>query len=251
VSVETYELVITLLTMVAAACTIFGLVIRVLRGPHVAFMLDKAEIVLCNKKHKENITLLMASVANRKKYLFGDVAKKISAMVVYRAPVRDGKVGLNALIDLPWLRPFSASTQVSFQLKSEEDIRAVLENQFFDRQSVDIPQGRAGYLAVAYGIEKTDRLFLASNPPIEIHLPPPEKRHDTFTSCPFRLEVAGENLQSIYSEGTVIMANSWRNWSIPTEVITLFTPSRTRNLLLRIGFGRKKKVLDVKIPDEH
>lgn len=150
------------------------------------------------------------------------------------------------MIGLPWLESFGTRTRVFEQLESEEDILRALEAHLFERKDMDIPQGREKYMAVAYGIEKTDKLFLASSPPIEIPLPPPEKRQEMFTSCPLRLEVAGENFQSTYSEGTVIIANSWVNWSIPSEVRTIMTPSKIRNLLIRIGFGRKVKVIDVK-----
>ena len=117
------------------------------------------------------------------------------------------------------------------------------KNHFFDRRERDIPQGRGEHLVVAYGIEKVNKLFFASNPPAEIPLSSPKKRRIDFTVCPLRLEVAGENLSSTFSEGTVIIANSWNNLTIPKRVTTIMTPSKIRNLLLRIGIGREVKVL--------
>lgn len=222
-----------------------------LRKPHIIFSLPKkAKISFYNEENEENITLLMAPVANKKKLGFGDVAKKVSAMVIYRAPADDNKWRLNANIDLPWLKSFGTRTKIVGQLNSEEDIRKALEDHLFDRKEREIPQGRGEHLAVAYGVEKTDKLFLASNPPIGIPLPPPKKRQTAYTSCPFRLEVAGENLSSTVSEGTMIVGNSWNNWSIPEKVTTLWTPSRFRNILLCLGFGREVKVLGSKTSRE-
>lgn len=224
-----------------------------LKKPHIVFSLPKkAEISLYNEESDENLTLLMAPVANKKKLGFGDVAKKVSAMVIYRAPVDDKKVGLNANIEVPWLKSFGSRTKIAGQLNSEEDIGRALEDRLFDRKERDIPQGRGEHLAVAYGIEKTNKLFLASNPPIEIPLPSPKKQQMGFrmSACPLRLEVAGENLSSTLSEGTVIVGDSWKNWGFPERVETMWTPSRLRNLLLRLGFGREVKILGSKTSHE-
>lgn len=72
-----------ILTIVAATCSIiaaFAAIRALLKGPHITFSLTKAEISLYNQEHEESITLLMASVANKKKSYFGDVAKKVSGM---------------------------------------------------------------------------------------------------------------------------------------------------------------------------
>jgi len=219
-----------------------------MKAPHITFSLKKAEICLYDGKCEEKIVLLMAPVGNVKKRLFGDAARKVSGIVLYRAPASDGKLESNASIGLPWLNSFGIRTKVK-QLESEEDIQRALEDRLFDRKERDIPQGRGEHLAVAYGIEKTNKLYLASNPPIGMPLPPADKPRIAFTGFFLRLEVAGENLPSTPSAGTMIMARSWSNWSYPKEVRTIWTPSRLRNLLLRVGFGRKTKVITSETAD--
>jgi len=59
----------------------------------------------------------------------------------------------------------------------------------------------------------------------------------------FNLEVAGENLASVYMNGNCIFAESWDNWSYPISAETIHTPSRIQNFLIRLGFKRKIKVL--------
>ena len=219
--------------------------IRTLRKrPHIIFSLfKKAEISIYNEENEEKISLLSAPIANEKKRYFGDTAKKVSAMVLYRAPTNDGKLGLNASISLPWIDFYGTRTRIVGPLKTEKDIQRALENHFFDRKERDIPQGRGEHLAVAYGIKKVNKLFLASNPPIEIPLPPPKKRGKELRVCFLALEVAGENLSSTVSEGTMIIADRWDNYGYPKKVTTLKTPSKIRNLLLRMGVGREVKVL--------
>lgn len=238
------ESILAIVTVTASIVTVCAALRGFLKGPHVTFSVKKTETSFYYKEHEEKITLLIAAVVNKRKFWFGDCAKKVSATVLYRSPV-DDKIELNTSVNLPWLKPFTTCTRVPKQLRLEEDVRRALEDHLFDRKEMDIPQGRAECLAIAYGIEKTNKLFLASEPPIEISLPPPETRQETFTFFAFRLEVAGENLKSTVSEGTVIMANSWSNWSVPSEVRTIMTPSKIRNLLLHIGFGQKKKVIHV------
>jgi len=244
---DSIPVIITIITVTGTIIAVFIGIRTLLKSPHITFSLfKKAEISIYNQENEENITLLTAPIANEKKRYFGDTAKKVSAMVIYRAPFNDNQLGLNASISLPWLDSYGIRTRIVGKLISEKDIKRALENHFFDRKDRDIPQGRGEHLAVAYGIEKVNKLFFASNPPIEIPLPPPKKRGTDFTVCPLRLEVAGENLSSTVSEGTVIMANSWNNLAVPKKVTTIKTPSKIRNLLLRMGIGREVKVLGSK-----
>ena len=221
-----------------------------LKGPHIIFSLQKADFCLYNTEHEERISLLLASVGNKKQRFLGEMAKKVSVLVVFRVPSRDKWPGLNASALIPYFKSFGGRQKIVEQLASEEDIQQALEDYSFDRTERDIPQGRGEYLTVAYGIEKTNKLYLASNPPIEIPLPPhvkaTKKPKSHFTACFFRLEIAGENLPSTLSEGSVIFGDSWNNWSFPVKVTTLHTPSKFRNLLLRLGIRREARILKSK-----
>ena len=218
------------------------------RGPHIGFALDKTELFFDNPKDTQNVTLLIAYISNKKRRFLGDTAKKLSGRVLYRTPSKDNWPGLNATACLPWLRPSLAHVRINEKLRLDKDFQRVFETQLFERTEKDIPQGRGEVLAVAYGIEKTNKLFFASSPPIEVPLPTSVKHKEVLTHCSLRLEVAGENLSSKCSEGTVIVAKNWKEWSYLVTVSTLHTPSRIRNLLLRIGIGRKVKVISSKKP---
>lgn len=226
-----------------------------LKAPHITFSLQKADFRLYNREHEERISLLLAPVANKKQFFLGEMAKKASALVLFRAPSEDKWPGLNASAGLPWMKSLGGRQKIDEQLKSEDDIQQALEDHLFDRTERDIPQGRGEYLVVAYGIEKNNKLYLASNPPIEILLPPPvkvsKKPKIAFPACFFRLEIAGENLPSTLSEGSVIFGESWSDWWFPAKVITMRTPSKFRNLLLRLGIGREIKVLKSKTARKH
>ena len=242
-----FELVYIIVGTIAA---IIGATVglrTLLKHPHITFSLQKVDFCLCSRGCEERISLLLALVVNKKRRFFGEIAKKVSASVIFRAPSDDEWPGLNASAGLPWMRPFGSRQKIAEQLKSEEDIQQALENHLFDRTERDIPQGRGECLIVAYGVEKTNKLYLASNPPIEIPLPhtvkAPSKPKIVLTGCFFRLEIAGENLPSTLSEGSIILGNSWNNWSVPSKVITIRTPSKLRNLLLRLGICREVKVL--------
>lgn len=238
-----FEVILGAITVTAAVSTVLVCLRTFLRGPHIGFELEKAEISFDNPEGVQNATLLIARIANQKRRFVGDTARKLSGMIRYRAPSENDWRGLNASAGLPWLRPSQAHIRIDKKLRLDEDFEAIFETRLFERMEKDIPQGRGEILAVAYGIEQTNRLFFASNPPIEIPLPPPEEHEIIFASCPLRLEVAGENLSSKSSEGTVILVKSWKEWTHPKTVMTLQTPSRIRNLLLRVGIGRKIKVL--------
>jgi hypothetical protein len=212
-----------------------------LKKPHIKFSLDRADVSLSNDEKEERITLLLAPITNEKQFL-GDTAKGVTGCVFYRAPGVNHGIGL-ASAGLPWSKPFSKSIKTDNKLQSEQDIQNALENSLFNRITKDIPQGRRETLVVAYGIELTNKMFLASIIPIEFPLPKSSKNQKIMHGCFIRLEVAGENLPSTVSDGTVIIGDSWTNWSFPAEITKIRTPNRFENLLLRLGIGRKQKVL--------
>lgn len=243
------EIVSVTITIITVAGILVGVYTGLLslKKPHLSFSIDKAKTTLFNEKNEEeNISLLIAYVANKRKHNLGDVAKGITACVCYRAPDNNTQWGLNASIGLPWLENFTTRTKIPEKLKSQEDIVNGLEKHLFTRKEVDLPQGRTGGLAVAFGIERTNSMFLASNPPIEIQLPSADEPNVAFAACFIRLEVAGENIPSTLSEGTVIVAKKWNEWTFPTEVEAVSTPSSFKNMLLRLGIGKRQKVIEVK-----
>lgn len=244
-----FDIVSVLVTVITVAASIIGVVlgIVILKKPHITFALHKSIVSLVNEeKEEETLSLLWASIANKKKLYLGDVAKNITVCVLYRAPASDNSVGLNFSNGLPWsLETFTPRTKISQKLSSCEDVQNALEQHFFMRKETDLPQGRATGLAVAYGIKSINKIFLATKPPIEIPLPNPDRPQEAFTGCFLRLEVAGENLASTQSEGTFIMARDWKNWSVPSKVETIRSSNILENALLRIGFRRRKRVIDV------
>jgi len=246
-NVAMFEMVPVIIGTVAAIIATSVGLRTLLKRPHIIFLLQKADFCLYNKEQEERISLLLASVGNKKRRFLGEMAKKVSVLVVFRVPSRDKRPGLNASALIPYFKSFGGRQKIVEQLASEEDIQKALEDYSFDRTERDIPQGRGEYLTIAYGIEKTNRLYLASDPPIEIPLPPHKKAtkrpKSDFTACLFRLESAGENLPSTLSEGSIICGDSWNNWSFPTKMTALYTPSRFRNLLLRLGIRREAKIL--------
>jgi hypothetical protein len=186
--------------------------------------------------------LLTAPIANEKK-VFGDTARKVSGLILYRVPEDENPFGPSASSEIPWIGFYGTQVRVNGQLKSDKDIQSALESSVFDRKERDIPQGRGEHLVVAYGIEKANKLFLASNPPIEIPLPPLNEKGMKLHTCSLRLEVAGENLESTVSDGTMIVADSWNNIGVSSEIKTLRTPSKIKNLLIRMGIGQDAKIL--------
>jgi len=244
-----FDIVSVVVTLISIAAAIIGVAlgILILKKPHITFTLDKSSVSLVNEeKEEETLSLLWAIVANKKKLYLGDAAKNITACALYRAPANDNSIGLNFSNGLPWLETFTAHTKISQKLSSYEDVQNALEQHFFIRKETDLPQGRATGLAVAYGIKSINRIVLATKPPIEIPLPNPDRPQEAFTGCFLRLEVAGENLASTQSEGTFIMAKDWENWSVPSKVETTRSSNILENALLRIGFHRRKKVIDVR-----
>jgi hypothetical protein len=241
------------ISIVIAAITVIASIIGVLLGvialrkPHITFSLEKIEMSLFNKEgEEENFSILTATVSNKKKFYLGDTAKNITACVLYRAPANDESMGLNFSNGLPWLETFTLKNEIPEKLTTQSDAIKALELHFFERKETILPQGRATGLAVAYGIESTNKIFLATKPPVEIPLPSQTIPKADLTACFLRLEVAGENVASTQSEGTVIMAKNWKEWSIPSKVEALNTPSVFKNILLRLGIGKRQKVIEVK-----
>lgn len=216
------------------------------RRPQIRFNLfDRAKITLYNESTTQRLFIISAPIANTKKGFFGDSAKKTIGMIHYRAPTEEENdfVGLNTAISLPWLNNYSQKIKVSGKLDTEEEIREALEKTLFDRTENNIPQGMGNHLAVAYTIEKTNKMFLASNPPIQIEFPKYKKNRTQFAMCSLRLSIAGENIPSTISKGTFIMANRWDNFTVPEKIVTEKTPSKIRNFLLRLGIGKNQEIL--------
>lgn len=220
------------------------LAIRTLRKrPFIFFRLfKKTEITIANGKREEKIALLSAPIENKVRSFFGDTAKKTSVNVLYEARSQDGKVQCFAG-EIPWLNTYETRIEIEDQLKKQKDIQKALEKHFFYREKRDIPQGRGEHLAVAYGIEKTNRLFLATKPPIEIVLPSKSNKRMKMHASRLALEIAGENLSSTVSRMTMVIAIDWNNFSVPEKIELVYTPSRLGRILLRLGIGRETKIL--------
>lgn len=218
--------------------------IRTLRKrPFIFFQLfRKTEMTIANGKRKEKIALLSAPVGNKVRSFFGDTAKKTSVNVLYEARSQDGKVQVYAG-EMPWLNTYGTRIEIKDQLENQKDIQDALEKHLFCREKRDIPQGRGEHLAVAYGIEKTNRLFLATKPPIEITLPSKQNRRLKMHASRLALEIAGENLSSTVSRMTMIIAIDWNNFTFPKKMELIYAPSRFRRILLRLGIGRETKIL--------
>jgi len=221
----------------------------VFRKPHLSFILDKTDFSLTNQvEEKANISLLLAQVSNKKRQFLGDAAKNATVCLLYRSePVNEKSMGLDSSIGLPWLENFAISNKIPEKLTSQEDVLSALEKHLFERGETDIPQGRARTLAVAFGIEKTNKIFFASNPPIELTLPSASQPQAPFTGVFLNLEIAGENFSSTRESGTLLMMKNWNEWTIPSKVETLSTPRTWKNMLLLLGIGRKQKVIKVKV----
>lgn len=225
----------------------------VFRKPHSSFTLDKANFSLTNDaKEGANISLLFAQVSNEKRQFLGDVAKNGTACLLYRSePDNEKSMGLDSSIGLPWLENFTVSNKIPEKLTSQEDIMNALEKHLFERKGTDIPQGRGRGLAVALGIEKTNKMFFASNPPIEIILPSPNQTQVPFHGVFLNLEIAGDNFASKQEAGTLLMVKNWNEWGVPSNVETLFTSSIWKNVLLNLGIGRKQKIIKVKMEENN
>jgi len=245
--IDIFFVTISIIGLVATIITIItGL--YVFRKPHLSFILDKADFSLTNNaSEKADISLLFALVSNKKKQLLGDAAKNVTACLFYRSePVTEKSIGLDSSIGLPWLENFTVNNKIPEKLTSQEDIINALEKHLFERKETNIPQGRTRGLAVAFGIEKTNKMFFASNPPIGIILPSPNQAQATFHAVFLNLEIAGENLASKQEAGTLLIVKNWNEWTVPSKVETLLTPSIWKNMLLNLGIGRKKKFIKVR-----
>lgn len=241
-----FDLILVMFSTIGAIGAIVAIIIGIrtlLKHPFIFFNLFKrTEITIYNGREEEKIALLSAPIGNKKKRFFGDTAKKISVNVLYYAPSKDGKVRPHSN-EIPWLYSYGTRIEIEGTLRTRRDIQKALEKHFFNREKLDIPQGRGEHLAVAYGIEKSNKMFLATNPPIELPLPPHQNRWKVMHSYTLALEVAGENLPSSQSRSTVLFAFNWNNFSVPKRVTAIYTPNKIRNFLLSIGIGREKKVL--------
>jgi hypothetical protein len=249
---DIFSVTVAIIGLVAAIITVItGL--YVFKKPHLSFILDKANFSLTNEaREKADISLLYALVSNKKKQFLGDVAKSVTACLFYRSePVSEKSMGLDSSIGLPWLENFTVTNKISEKLTSQEDIMNALEKHLFERKETNIPQGRGRGLAVALGIKKNNRMFFASNPPIEITLPSPNQPQVAFHAVFMNLEIAGENLASKQEAGTMLMVKNWNEWTIPTKVETLLTPSNWKNMLLNFGIGRKQKVIKVETEESN
>lgn len=243
-----FDTALIILSLVGTIIGLFAGIRTLFKKPKIDFSLDKKIITMSNDKKEQKIALLIAKIGNKRRRLLGDVAKGITSCVLYRAPIEDDYIGLNSSIGLPWLENFESITKVSEDLETPDEIVKALEKNLFEREEIDLPQGRARALAVAYGIESTNKLYLASNPAIEIPLPRNDvEKRAIFSVCFFRLEIAGENLPSTNSKGgSCILANSWTNWTFPSKIETTHSTNKFNNFLLGIGIGRRTKVIKTK-----
>jgi hypothetical protein len=247
---DIFSVTVAIIGLVASIITVIA-GFYVFRKPHLSFILDKAIFSLTNgASEKADISLLLALVSNMKRRFLGDTAKSVTACLFFRSePVTGKSMGLDSSIGLPWLENFAVTNKIPEKLTSQEDIMNALEKHLFERKETNIPQGRGRGLAVAFGIEKTNKMFFASDPPIEITLPPPNQPRVAFHAVFLNLEIAGENLASRQEAGTLLMVKNWNEWTIPTKVEKLSTPSIWKNMLLNFGIGRKQKVIKVKMEE--
>lgn len=212
---------------------------RMTKGPHLTFLLQRADTVVSSNGFSQGVSFLLAYVHNEKRRLIGDVARKITVRALYNVRLENNKDVATAAADLPWLKSFEKDLKLLQQPKSEKDLIREFEENFFQRIKVDIPQGREEILAVLFGLEQSNKLYLASNPPVELPLPKKANQSVVLTSHALGLDAAGDNLPSTFSKPIMIIAESWNNWSYVKESRLISTPSAFRNLLLRLRIGGK------------
>jgi hypothetical protein len=195
--------------------------IRVLfKKPEIIFSLKRNDIELINENQVVKISLLTGLIGNKKRFFLGDIAKKVTGSIMIRSPPNDDWPGLDTGVYLPWMKPYGENVKIDGQLSTEEDIQKALEINLFSRTEKDIPQGRGETLAVIYGVETFNKMYVASNPPIEIPLPESSEVSWRMQGIFFRLEVVGENLPSTMSKASVIFSDSWTHWSVPAKMTT-------------------------------
>lgn len=243
-----FDSLLLLIPIAAGIAAIMGAIVTIMtlrKRPHIFFSLfNRTEISIYNDETEQRISLLTAPIGNEKKRFFGETAKKLSAMLIYEAPPNSGRYSHVGNLSLPWVvGSYKPRIKTSRPLKSESNIQKALEHLLFDWKERDIPQGRGDNLAVAYGIEKVNKLFFATKPVLGIPLPSTKKQGARFAVAFIRLEIAGDNLASTLSDMTLIMASNWKDMNFPEKATIVKTPSKLRNFLLRIGFGREVKIL--------
>lgn len=223
--------------------------ILVFKKPHLSVSLERIQMSLYNDEQEDQkISMLIAHVVNTKKRLLGDTAKGVTGSLVFRADIpNDKSIGLNAATGLPWLQYCTPRNKVSGKLRNQENILQVLEQELFNRDNHDIPQGRAETLVVSVGIEKSNKMFFPSKTPMELNFPPPDKPRIAFMAYFINLEFAGENLPSTPQAGTLLSVKSWDDWNIPTKVELISTPSRWDAFLMALGVKRaQQKIIAVR-----
>lgn len=239
-SAEEISVIVGIASLIAAVITI-AISISHIRKPRIIFKLQRANITLTSKGRKEGVSFLVAHVIN-KKGLFGDAAKDVNVKIVYKVkPNSEDDDRTTASTDLPWIRPTTDTVPIEQHLKTEKDLLKAVKTTFFDWSSHNIPQGRDEIVAVAFGIERSNKLFLASDNRIEMPIAKDARRLNFIPIC---LEVAGSNVSSQLSKSTMILAGGWNNWTFPEKAVLVHTPSRLRNLLLRLGFKEETKFID-------
>lgn len=233
--------------------TIIGIIVAIIKilsiqkSPHIFFPYFKhSEITFSNGKNEEKISLMIAPIGNRRRRFFGDVAKKISVMLIYEAPDEKGAFSHLGNLSLPWVsNSYRPKIVTENPLNSSIDIQKTLEKNLFHWKERDIPQGRGENVIVAYGIEKTNKIFFATKPALEIILPKDREKKKGLVCimARLRLEIAGENLPSTLSNFTCILASNWNDMNYPEKITLVKTPNKLRNFLLRLGFRKDVKLL--------
>ena len=212
-----------------------------IRKPKIHMSLGRAKLSIRDNTKSVKISLLLANVWNKNSF-FGDFAKQISVNLLVHEPINEGEI-VQISTGLPFLKEVGAETYSSNEIQSEKDIIEQLEATYFQRSKNEIPQGRGETLVVAYGIEFGNKLFFASNPPMEIPLPKNDEKQWHMRLKPFNLEVAGENLASLQMDGNQIMFEGWDKWSYMNSEEIIHTPSKFQNFLIQLGFKKKIKLL--------
>jgi hypothetical protein len=220
---------VAVISGVVAAGAALVVIPLMLRGPRLTFGLIYGVLPLTIGNLAKEIRFLMVQVENNKRWL-GDSARDVQCSLL-NSVTMDGIPGVRGIANpLPWVKDYP--DEVKLPKAPSGDFADLLEPNVFERGPKNIPQGHSRVAVVLCAIKDGRQVYFAASHPIHLRIPEDDRQ---MVLTPMLLEVAGDNVPSTRSEGTVVMTTPTGDWTVPNSVRLLSSPNKLQSFGMKIG----------------
>lgn len=198
--------------------------VRATRSPiEIAEPMRNPTVEVQDTKHLFKMHMVTIPVGNKPDVL-DENARNVQVGMVFRSGPRPEDL---VSVTLPWLDaevkpPFKIDRDVDST--NPTDVVAAM-SKYLNYEKIEMQRGVGYYVVAFFGLESTQKAYIANKDPFDIGQPEPNK----WPALPFQLRVSGDNFRVFRSQGYFAVVAAW-------DQIGIASGARTIGVLTPKGF---------------